>query len=154
MNVQNRMGEIIHDLRVRDGLTMEELGAKVGVQSSAVNKWEKGLVKNIKQSTIQKLSDIFDVTPTYLMGYEDLLSEPIKTYSYDRALKRAKPADFSELEKEPVILTDLNFSKEMPKLMRDLELADVLKVFYSDKKDDLVKYARYLAYAEKLNDED
>lgn len=65
------MGEIIKMLRIQSGLTQEELGQKVGVQKSAVRKWEKGEVENIKRSVIQEMAKIFNVNPCYLMGWED-----------------------------------------------------------------------------------
>jgi len=65
------MGERIYKRRTELNMTMQELGKKVGVQASAVNKWEKGLVENIKASTIKKLSVALDVTPAYLMIGDD-----------------------------------------------------------------------------------
>lgn len=65
------MGQRIHDKRVEYGMTMEELGAKLGVQRSAVNKWEKGEVLNIKRSYIKAMADMFRVSPAWLMGMED-----------------------------------------------------------------------------------
>lgn len=74
------MGNRIHDKRTSLNLTMQELGDKVGVQASAVNKWEKGMVENIKASTIKKLAVALDVSPAYLiMGDEPL---PQGKYSY------------------------------------------------------------------------
>lgn len=63
-----KMGDIIKQLRLERGLTQEELGEIVGVKKAAVQKWESGMTKNLKRSTIKKLSDYFGVTPSYLMG--------------------------------------------------------------------------------------
>lgn len=65
----DNMGMRIKQKREEKHLTMEELGAMVGVGASAVNKWEKGHVTNMKRSTIKKLSDIFSCSPAWLMGY-------------------------------------------------------------------------------------
>lgn len=65
------MGERIKELRLSKGMTMEELGKLVGVQKAAVQKWENGSTKNLKRSTIEKLSQIFDVSPSFLMGMTD-----------------------------------------------------------------------------------
>lgn len=67
------MGEIIKILRLKAGLTQEELGTHLGVQKSAVRKWEKGAVENIKRTTIQAMAELFEVTPPYLMGYDQTL---------------------------------------------------------------------------------
>lgn len=65
------IGDRIQDRRTYLGMTMEELGKKVGVQRSAVNKWEKGVVTNIRASTIAKIAYALDVSPVWLLGLED-----------------------------------------------------------------------------------
>ena len=64
-------GERIKQLRIARGMTQEELGAKIGVKLAAINKYETGIIVNLKRSTIQKLADALDTTPIYLMGWED-----------------------------------------------------------------------------------
>ncbi len=66
----NDMGAIIKRLRLQKGLTQEELGEIIGVQKSAIRKYESGMVQNMKRSSIKKLADFFEVTPSYLLGYE------------------------------------------------------------------------------------
>ena len=65
------MGNRIKELRIAAGLTQTELGDQLGVGSSAVAKYEKGRVKNIKQSTIAKMAEIFGCTPSYVMALDD-----------------------------------------------------------------------------------
>ena len=66
------MGERIKYLRSLKGWTQEELGAKVGMQKSAIAKYEKGNVENMKRSVIKKMSELFEVSPSYLMALDDL----------------------------------------------------------------------------------
>lgn len=61
------MGERIKQLRIANGLTQEELGRYIGVQKAAIRKYEKGEVQNIKRSSIEILSNLFKVSPSYLM---------------------------------------------------------------------------------------
>lgn len=65
------MGERIKQLRIANGLTQEELGKYIGVQKAAIRKYEKGEVENMKRSSIQILSNLFKVSPSYLMCLED-----------------------------------------------------------------------------------
>ena len=65
------MGERIKQLRIAHGLTQEELGKYIGVQKSAIRKYEKGEVENIKRSSIEILSNLFKVSPSYLMCIEE-----------------------------------------------------------------------------------
>ena len=71
------MAERIRTLRLKQGLTQEELGKVIGVQKSAIRKYESGMVENIPRSSIKKMADLFGVTPSYLMGWDD---EPKKEY--------------------------------------------------------------------------
>lgn len=59
----DHVGEYIKQLRTAKGLTQEELGNMIGVKKAAVQKWESGLVQNLKRTTIKQLSEIFDVSP-------------------------------------------------------------------------------------------
>lgn len=65
------MGERIKQLRKQKGLTQEELGEFIGVKKAAIMKYEKGNVKNIKRDSIEILSKLFNVSPSYLMCLEE-----------------------------------------------------------------------------------
>lgn len=65
------MGERIKQLRIANGLTQEELGKYIGVQKAAIRKYEKGEVTNMKRSSIQILSNLFKVSPSYLMCIDE-----------------------------------------------------------------------------------
>lgn len=55
------LGKLIKDARLAKGLTQEELGKLVGVQKSAIAKYENGRVVNIKRSTLQGLAKALDL---------------------------------------------------------------------------------------------
>jgi transcriptional regulator with XRE-family HTH domain len=65
-----KMGEIIRELRLKNNLTQDELGAKIGVKKAAIQKYECGTVSNIKRSNIKLLADALGVTPSHLMGWD------------------------------------------------------------------------------------
>ena len=64
------MGTRIRDARLAKGMTQEELGKLVGVQKSAITKYEKGRVVNIKRSTLQKIASALNMNPTNLIFEE------------------------------------------------------------------------------------
>lgn len=67
----NNIGAKIKSARIKKGLTQHELGELLGVQDSAIAKYEKGRVVNIKRSTLQKLSEILNVSPAeFIMDIE------------------------------------------------------------------------------------
>lgn len=61
------VGEKIKAARLRKGYTQEELGNLIGVQKSAVAKYESGRVVNIKRSTLKKLSEVLGIPPVELV---------------------------------------------------------------------------------------
>lgn len=121
-------GEIIKELRLKLGMSQEELGKKIGVQKAAINKYEKGLVVNLKRETIAKLADALETTPTILMGWDkDGLNQdftgveqmqlvppeqstrgmtPEEREAYYRGQhleeKKEKPAEIGELSKDEI----------------------------------------------------
>lgn len=75
------MAETIRMLRLQRGITQEELGKIIGVQKSAIRKYESGMVENIPRSSIKRMADFFEVSPSYLMGWEDETPAPELTES-------------------------------------------------------------------------
>lgn len=76
------VGSKIRELRIKKGLTQEQLGELIGVKKAAVQKYESGRVKNLKQATITKFSEIFDVPPwTFVESQYDMneLCEEVTT---------------------------------------------------------------------------
>lgn len=63
-------GDRIKMLRTSKGFSQEELGEKIGVKKAAINKYENGIVVNLKRETIEKLAEVLEVTPVYIMGFE------------------------------------------------------------------------------------
>lgn len=55
------IGQKIRAARLSKNMTQEDLGKVVGVQKSAIAKYESGRVKNIKRSTLQKLAVALDL---------------------------------------------------------------------------------------------
>lgn len=64
------IGQKIKKARLERGLTQQELGAIVGVQKSAIAKYESGRVVNIKRSTLQKIAKALSLRPSELIFNE------------------------------------------------------------------------------------
>lgn len=65
-----KIGEKIREARNTKRMTQEELGKIVGVQKSAIAKYESGRVVNIKRSTLQKIASALDIRPSELVFEE------------------------------------------------------------------------------------
>lgn len=75
------IGDRIKQLREQKGMTLEDLGNKVGVGKSTVRKWETGMIANMRRDKIKKVADALNTSPEYLMGWTDetsILIEPKK----------------------------------------------------------------------------
>ena len=64
------IGQKIKKARLERGLTQQELGDIVGVQKSAIAKYENGRVVNIKRSTLQKIASALNIRPSELVFTE------------------------------------------------------------------------------------
>lgn len=65
------VGKRIRILRTSCNMTQEELGEKLGVKKAAIQKYESGSIVNLKTETIERIAAIFDVTPSYIMGWDE-----------------------------------------------------------------------------------
>ena len=61
----------IKTLRLRNKQTLEEVAKKVGVTKATVQRWESGLIANMKQDKIIKLAESLKTTPAYILGFEE-----------------------------------------------------------------------------------
>lgn len=64
----NDIGERLKEARINKGLTQTDLAQKLGVGQSAVGKWERGIVTNIKRSMIQQIAAALDISPLLVVG--------------------------------------------------------------------------------------
>lgn len=85
-------GERIRRLRKEKGWTQTDLGNRIGVQNSAIAKYENGRVPNLKRSTIKALADALGVNPSYLLGMDESADY---TTAYTNAIEvmHVMPAD-------------------------------------------------------------
>lgn len=78
------LGEKIKAKRKELGLTQTELGKKLGVQTTAVSKWELGRVENIPLSKIKVMAEIFGVEAKWLLGWDVSIEESLETEKAER----------------------------------------------------------------------
>lgn len=103
------LGQKIKKARLERGLTQQELGDIVGVQKSAIAKYENGRVVNIKRSTLQKIASALELRPSELIFNES---------PKEAANLHVKILTDHELMK--VIKVYHSLSEEKQKLVRDI----------------------------------
>jgi len=64
-------GDRIRQLRLRSGLTLEDVARRLGIGKQAVYKYEKGTVTNIPLDNVEKMAVMFGVSPGYISGWTD-----------------------------------------------------------------------------------
>ena len=98
-------GTKIKELRLLADMSQEELGKRVGVQRAAINKYEKGSVTNIPLSTIEKIANVFNVSPTYIVGWNSDSGNPLAVeVKVLQGVKRFYGADSVELLEDYIAL--------------------------------------------------
>ena len=108
------VGQRIRDRRIALELTLDELGKKVGVGASTVRKWETGFIKDMRSDKIQKVADALDVTPAYLMGWDESQSVSVEqVHTNNGLIGQANAPVYINGENTPVQL-----SKEETELLR------------------------------------
>lgn len=77
------IGERLKALRLKSGLTQEEVGRHAHISKQTLYKYENGIVTNIPADKIELLAAIYSVTPAYIMGWATPTTElPAAPYRY------------------------------------------------------------------------
>ncbi len=66
--------DLVKSRRKALGLTMEDVAKGVGVSKATVQRWESGEIANIRRDKIAALANTLNTTPSYLMGWDDKIS--------------------------------------------------------------------------------
>ncbi len=64
-------GQRIKELLDRSGMSRTDFAAKIGASKQTVYKYENDIVTNIPSDMIEKICHVLNVSPGYLMGWED-----------------------------------------------------------------------------------
>lgn len=64
----------LQEARIKSGLTLEEVGEKVGKSKSTIQRYESGHVSRLDNEMISRLAEAVRVSPIYLMGWTEVNS--------------------------------------------------------------------------------
>lgn len=65
------VGERIAETRNRAGLSQVSLADKINVSKQTLYKYENNIITNIPSDKIERIAKVLNVSPPYLMGWED-----------------------------------------------------------------------------------
>jgi transcriptional regulator with XRE-family HTH domain len=88
------MAQRIKEERIKQGWTQEQLAEKLGIQKSAIAKYENGRIENIKRTTIMRMASLFGCDPCYLL---DLIEQP-QANTLERKINGLDAVDRIKLE--------------------------------------------------------
>lgn len=134
--IKNNIGQKIKERRLALGLTLEELGNKVGVGASTVRKWETNFIKDMKSDKVQKVAEALNVSPAYLMGWDENQNVNIEQVHTNNGLigqanasvyfgSKNEPQELSKEESELIrIYRALNVKNRLKLLTTAIDLED------------------------------
>lgn len=148
------IGNRIYTRRKQLHYTMEELGDKVGVTKSTINKWEKGTITNFNRSTLAKIADALDCSVQYLLGESEYIQDNSVSHSlswkdYDSTLSKEIAHDmqsFNVLDKEVIYIV-------MNLLSSEIDFDETIK-YYAQLDSDNKYYVNRFIELLYLNDDD
>ena len=112
------VGENIRRIRKIRGLTQKELGKKLGISQAAVGQYEKSNA-NLTQTTIQKIANALDVTPSALINeFCNALGENIKSLREEKNISISDLAKLTGISEKLLTEYEENITEPYP---RDIE---------------------------------
>lgn len=72
--------ENIKQRRLELNLTLEEVANYLKVSKPTIQRYESGVIDNIPFGKVEQLAEILQVTPSWLMGWEDKLTTEEKKF--------------------------------------------------------------------------
>lgn len=117
-------GDRIKRLRTDRNMTQPELAGLIGTTKQTIYKYENGTVTNIPSDKIEAMAQIFNVSPSYILGWPDEAQEKNREAAAEAAdlsevkqmlieeILAADDADIAELVSYLKIKRDLKHSAE------------------------------------------
>lgn len=75
IELSKSIGLKIKNARINKGLTLKELGNRIGISESTAQRYEQGDIKNISIKMLKEFAFVLDITPAYLMGWKEDIQE-------------------------------------------------------------------------------
>ncbi len=105
----------IKSRRLELNMTLEDLAKKVGVSAPTIQRYESGEIKNVRRDKIKLLSDALQLTPAYLMGWDESpksTNEIGKTTTYAAHKVDDEPVTEEEFEMIKAVLAAYRKNKK------------------------------------------
>ena len=64
------IGQRIRELRIQQGLSIDDIAYKLGKNRTTVYRYENGDIENLPLGILDSLAEALNTTPTHLMGWD------------------------------------------------------------------------------------
>lgn len=112
------VGTRIAELRAKKGISQTELGELLGTTKQTIYKYETGVVTNIPLDKLERIADVLEVSPAYIMGWDD--KPPAPSLS-DEAMKLAK--DYTHLDYHGKRMVQIVVDEEKDRMKEEIKRA-------------------------------
>ena len=68
----DKINDILKTRRIELKLSMRDVAEAVGVSEGTISRWESGNIANMKRDKIVSLAKALQVSPSVIMGWEDM----------------------------------------------------------------------------------
>lgn len=68
--INKEIGERIKTIRKQKGITLADLGARLGISESNMQRYESGKIASVSIDFINRLAPILEVKPDWLIGWD------------------------------------------------------------------------------------
>ena len=68
----DKINDILKNRRIELKLSMRDVAEAVGVSEGTISRWESGNIANMKRDKIVSLAKALQVSPSVIMGWEDM----------------------------------------------------------------------------------
>lgn len=116
------MGNRIKELRLNAGMTLMDVANALGVSEGTAQRYESGGIRNLKYDTIVMLANLFQVSPAYLLGWDE--DETIENRDETYYLNPEAAEMANELFKRPEMRILFDASRKLTK--EDIEMVTAL----------------------------
>lgn len=87
--INKKVGQRIREARKAYGITLAELGERVGISESNMQRYESGYIASVSIDMVGKIAKAMNISPAFLMGWNDEiipLEYQIKTIEANKEL--------------------------------------------------------------------
>jgi len=104
--------DILKGRRLAYGLTMKQLGDKIGVSASTISRWESGEIADMRRDKVVALSNTLHIEPAVIMGWKEPEEIPVMTQDESDLLDRFQELNEAGQAKLLEYLDDLSDMKK------------------------------------------